>query len=54
MKQTSVAQRGNPEIRQDGQSVDDIMAKFMCDHEVPGMAVAIVQAPISHGSPVTG
>ena len=45
MKQTSVAQRGNPEIRQDGQSVDDIMAEFMRDHEVPGMAVAIVQAP---------
>lgn len=40
-----IAQRGSPEILQDGQSVDEMIADFMRDHEVPGMAVAIVQAP---------
>jgi len=39
------AQRGNPELRQAGQSIDDMVAEFMRDNEVPGLALAIVQAP---------
>jgi CubicO group peptidase (beta-lactamase class C family) len=39
------AQRGNPEVRHDGQSVDEMVAEVMRDEGVPGMALAIVQAP---------
>jgi D-alanyl-D-alanine carboxypeptidase len=39
------AQRGNPEISYAGQSVDQMIADYMKEHNVPGMAVAIVQAP---------
>ena len=39
------AQRGNPAMQFSGQSVDGMIAEFMKEHAVPGMAVAIVQAP---------
>ena len=39
------AQRGNPRIELDGQSVDAMIAEFMERHGVSGMSVAIVQAP---------
>jgi CubicO group peptidase (beta-lactamase class C family) len=37
--------RGNPDIQYAGQSVDALIAEFMREHDVPGMSVAIVQAP---------
>jgi CubicO group peptidase (beta-lactamase class C family) len=40
-----VAQRGNPAMELGGQSVDGMIAGFMKEHGVAGMAVAIVQAP---------
>ncbi len=40
-----LAQRGNPEVLFAGQSVDHMIAAYMKEHDVPGMAVAIVQAP---------
>jgi D-alanyl-D-alanine carboxypeptidase len=39
------AQRGNPEVAYAGSSVDAMIAAFMKENEVPGMAIAIVQAP---------
>jgi len=39
------AQRGNPEVAFEGQSVDGMIAAFMKEHDVPGMSLAIVQAP---------
>jgi CubicO group peptidase (beta-lactamase class C family)/uncharacterized protein (DUF302 family) len=39
------AQRGNPDVSFAGETVDRMIATFMKDHDVPGMAVAIVQAP---------
>lgn len=39
------AQRGNPEVQFEGQGVDQMIAAFMKEHQVPGMALAIVQAP---------
>jgi CubicO group peptidase (beta-lactamase class C family) len=39
------AQRGNPRMEFAGQSIDAMIADFMAEHSVPGMAVAIVQAP---------
>jgi len=39
------AQRGNPEIAYAGQSVDSMIADYMKAHDVPGLALAIVQAP---------
>jgi len=39
------AARGNPDMSFEGQSVDAMIAAFMKEHAVPGMAVAIVQAP---------
>src|SRR5581483_7174227 len=38
-------QRGNPRLSYGGQSIDDMVAEFMADHHVDGMALAIVQAP---------
>lgn len=38
-------QRGNPVQAFDGQSIDTMIAEFMAAHDVPGMALAIVQAP---------
>jgi CubicO group peptidase (beta-lactamase class C family) len=37
--------RGTPEMEYAGQSVDQLIAEFMREHDVPGMSVAIVQAP---------
>lgn len=41
----AVAQRGNPRMEFGGKSIDAMIADFMAEHEVPGMALAIVQAP---------
>jgi hypothetical protein len=37
--------RGNPSIQFAGQSIDAMIGAFMQDHGVPGLTVAIVQAP---------
>lgn len=42
---TGTSGRGNPDIQFAGQSIDAMIAAFMRDHDVPGLAVAIVQAP---------
>jgi uncharacterized protein (DUF302 family)/CubicO group peptidase (beta-lactamase class C family) len=39
------AQRGNPEIAFAGHTVDAMIADYMKEHDVPGLALAIVQAP---------
>ncbi len=39
------AERGNPRVEFDGQTVDDMIAEFMKEHRIPGMTLAIVQAP---------
>jgi D-alanyl-D-alanine carboxypeptidase len=39
------AQRGNPDVSFAGETVDQMIAAYMKEHDVPGMAVAIVQAP---------
>lgn len=39
------AARGNPDMSFEGGTVDSMIAAFMKEHDVPGMAVAIVQAP---------
>jgi len=39
------AQRGNPELTYAGRSIDDMVAEFMREHDVPGLSLAIVQAP---------
>jgi D-alanyl-D-alanine carboxypeptidase len=39
------AQRGNPQLSFAGQSIDDMVAEFMLEHDVPGLSLAIVQAP---------
>jgi CubicO group peptidase (beta-lactamase class C family) len=39
------AARGNPDMSFGGETVDAMIAAFMKEHDVPGMAVAIVQAP---------
>lgn len=37
--------RGNPDVQLAGQSIDAMIATFMKEHDVPGLSVAIVQAP---------
>jgi len=39
------AERGNPEIAYQGKGVDELVAAYMKEHNVPGLSVAIVQAP---------
>ena len=39
------AARGNPDMSFGGETVDSMIASFMREHAVDGMAVAIVQAP---------
>ncbi len=39
------AERGNPRIQFEGQGVDEMIADFMEENGVPGMSLAIVQAP---------
>lgn len=41
----ALAQRGNPQMAFDGQSIDEMVADFMAEHQIPGLALAIVQAP---------
>lgn len=40
-----MSSRGNPHTAFEGQSIDDMIAEFMAAHDVPGMSLAIVQAP---------
>lgn len=42
---TAYGQRGNPELEQGGRGIDAMVAQFMKENGVSGMAVAIVQAP---------
>ncbi|HEV7766798.1 MAG TPA: serine hydrolase domain-containing protein [Thermoanaerobaculia bacterium] len=37
--------RGNPDVNFDGQSVDQMIAAYVRENEVPGISLAIVQAP---------
>ena len=46
------AQRGNPLVQFDGQSIDQMIAAFMAERQIPGVTLAIVQAP--YISRVTG
>lgn len=39
------AQRGNPKVQFEGRSIDDMIGDFMEQHQIPGMTLAIVQAP---------
>jgi len=39
------AQRGNPSVQFDGQTIDEMIAGFMAERHVPGVTLAIVQAP---------
>ncbi|MFQ3670209.1 MAG: serine hydrolase domain-containing protein [Verrucomicrobiia bacterium] len=39
------ASRGDPLVAHQGQAVDQLIAEFMKEHQIPGMALAIVQAP---------
>ena len=39
------AQRGNPQVQFEGQTIDEMIAAFMSEHRIPGMTLAIVQAP---------
>jgi CubicO group peptidase (beta-lactamase class C family) len=39
------AQRGNPRVEFEGQTIDAMVAAFMKDQRIPGMTLAIVQAP---------
>lgn len=40
-----LAERGNPRVEFEGQTIDDMIAGFMKEHRIPGMTLAIVQAP---------
>ncbi|MCX7389341.1 MAG: serine hydrolase, partial [Planctomycetales bacterium] len=39
------AERGNPNVQLDGQTIDMMVGEFMREHHIPGMTLAIVQAP---------
>jgi D-alanyl-D-alanine carboxypeptidase len=41
----SAAQRGTPSVQLDGQGIDDMIASFMTERGIPGVTLAIVQAP---------
>jgi len=41
----ALAQRGNPDMRWRGESIDAMIAVFMAENDVPGLSLAIVQAP---------
>ena len=43
--QPASAQRGNPVVQFEGQTIDEMIGAFMKEHDVPGMTLAIVQAP---------
>ncbi|RBP38511.1 uncharacterized protein DUF302 [Roseimicrobium gellanilyticum] len=38
-------QRGNPRVQFEGETIDEMIEQFMAEHQVPGMTLAIVQAP---------
>lgn len=40
-----LAQRGNPAVQFEGQTIDEMVEAFMKEHRIPGMTLAIVQAP---------
>jgi CubicO group peptidase (beta-lactamase class C family)/uncharacterized protein (DUF302 family) len=40
-----LSKRGNPRVEFEGQTIDGMIAAFMEEHRIPGMALAIVQAP---------
>ncbi|OFX02170.1 MAG: hypothetical protein A3D94_16360 [Alphaproteobacteria bacterium RIFCSPHIGHO2_12_FULL_66_14] len=42
---TAMAERGNPRMTYEGRSIDEMIADFMTEHAIPGMSLAIVQAP---------
>lgn len=61
MPSPSLAQRGAPAVQFEGQSIDQMVGEFMTANDVPGMTLAIVQAPyvsrvVGYGvsDPVTG
>jgi D-alanyl-D-alanine carboxypeptidase len=43
--QQTCAERGNPRVEFEGQAIDAMIADFMKEHRIPGMTLAIVQAP---------
>jgi CubicO group peptidase (beta-lactamase class C family)/uncharacterized protein (DUF302 family) len=43
--QPAPAQRGNPVVQFEGQTIDEMVGAFMKEHRIPGMTLAIVQAP---------
>src|SRR5262249_21613713 len=43
--QLASAQRGNSLVQFEGQTIDEMVAGFMKEHRIPGMTLAIVQAP---------
>jgi D-alanyl-D-alanine carboxypeptidase len=43
--QPASAQRGNADVQFEGQTIDEMVAAFMKEHRIPGMTLAIVQAP---------
>jgi D-alanyl-D-alanine carboxypeptidase len=43
--QPAVAQRGSANVQFEGQTIDEMVASFMKEHRIPGMTLAIVQAP---------
>ena len=43
--ETAQAQRGNPVVQFEGQTIDEMIGTFMKEHRIPGMTLAIVQAP---------
>jgi D-alanyl-D-alanine carboxypeptidase len=43
--QPTFAERGNPSVEFDGQTIDGMISDFMKEHRIPGMTLAIVQAP---------
>jgi D-alanyl-D-alanine carboxypeptidase len=42
---SATAERGNPRVEFEGETIDAMIADFMEAHRIPGMTLAIVQAP---------
>ena len=45
MSTVTRAERGNSTVQLDGKSIDTMIGEFMQEHDIPGMTLAIVQAP---------
>ncbi|MEZ0276996.1 MAG: serine hydrolase, partial [Roseimicrobium sp.] len=43
--QPAQGQRGNPRVQFEGETIDEMIEQFMAEHQIPGMTLAIVQAP---------